>query len=463
MDKNRVDLLNGNLYKTIIKLGYPIAIATTIQMFYNLVDTFWLGKLGREALSAPIISFHVIFLLISIAAGFAVPATSLVSQYLGAKKKEKAQKAAGNILFYICILSVLLTIIGLIFENQILTILKTPSDTYSLTYSYMRIILYGLPLAFPFFLYRAVMEGYGNTKSPLIIELFSVSLNIILDPILIFGWFGFPKLGVAGAAIATVIARTISSAIGMYWLFSSKKGLKIRLSDLKPDKSLLPLIWKIGAPAAIGMSGTSLGFIVILAIVNKFGTVVISAYGIASRVIHLFMMPGMAIARAVTAIVGQNLGAKNLQRAKDTLKKASFLSLGIITVPVILTMIFGNYILKFFIPQDLAVQQLGKTLFLITTPSLIFFALIAVIGGAFTGSGYTIPVMFANLSRIWLFRLPIIYLLSIVILGGPDNEKAVLGIWWGMFISNLLSYVLIQIWYMIQGLKKGGRISSSSS
>jgi len=460
MDKNKVDLLNGKLYSTIIQLAYPIAIATTIQMLYNLVDTFWLGKLGREALAAPVISFQVIFFLIALAAGFSVPATTLVSQYLGAGKKERAEQAAGNILFYIFVLSVLLGALGLFFQKSILVMLDTPADTFDLTYSYMRIILYGLPVAFPFFLYRSVMEGYGDTKSPLKIEIFSVALNLLLDPVLIFGWLGFPRLGVAGAAIATVIARTLSSGIGMFLIFSGRKELRIRLRDLKPNREILPLIWKIGLPAAVGMAGTSLGFIIIQKIVNNFGTVVISAYGIASRVIHLFMMPCTAIARAVTAMVGQNLGARQIQRARNTLKKAVVLSLSFLVVPVILVMITGQHILKAFIPQDPAVHQLGQTMFLIITPSLLFFALIAIIGGAFTGSGYTVPVMTANIARIWLFRLPIVYILSILVLGGPGNDRAVLGIWWGMFASNFLAYLVIQIWYSTQGLKKGGRISA---
>lgn len=460
MDKNKVDLLNGKLTATILRLAYPIAIATTIQMLYNLVDTFWLGKLGREALSAPVISFQVLFFLISIAIGFSVPATSLVSQYLGAKKKERAQLAAGNILLYIMVLSVLLAGIGLIFQKQILILLDTPRDTFALTFSYMRIILLGLPLAFPFFLYRSVMEGYGDTKSPLKIELMSVTGNLILDPLLIFGWLGFPQMGVAGAALATVIARTFSSAVGMYLIFSGKKGLKISLPDLKPDREILPMIWKIGLPAAVGMAGTSLGFIIIQKIVNNFGTVVISAYGIASRVIHLFMMPCMAIARAVTAMVGQNLGADQYRRAQNTLKKAVGLSVSFLIVPIALTMVMGQHILKAFIPQDPAVHQLGQTMFLIITPSLLFFALTAIIGGAFNGSGYTVPMMTVNIARIWLFRLPIIYVLSILVFGGPGNERAVLGIWWGMFFSNFLAYILIQVWYSTRGLKRGGRIQA---
>lgn len=445
---SRVNLLEGNLYKNIIKLGFPLALASVIQTLYNLADTFWLGKLGREALSAPIISFNIIFFVISLAIGFSIAGTSLVSQYTGAKQTDNANKTAGNLLLFLMFSALVFSVLGLIFAERLLILLDTPEDTFVQTLAYFKIMIVGMPLAFPFFVFQSVMSGYGDTKSPLKIEILSAIINVVLDPILIFGWLGFPALGVEGAALTTIITRGIASFIGLYYFYSGRKGIKIRLRHLKPDFKFFNLIVKIGVPASIGMSGASLGFLVLIGIVNSFGTPVVSTYGIGNRLVHLFMMPAIGISSAVSAIVGQNLGAGNVERAKKTVSKGIFLVSAVVVPAMIITAFLGEKITIFFVPKDPLVHQLGEVMFYIVAPAVIFFALSSVIGAAFQGSGFTIPVMVVNLSRIWIFRIPLVYIISIMILKGPININASVGIWWGMFLSNLFAFLFIFIWYL---------------
>jgi putative MATE family efflux protein len=446
--QNNINLLKGNLIRSIIRLGYPMALGSLVQTLYNMADAYWLGKLGRAALSAPIISFFIIFFLIAIGIGFSIAGTSLVAQYTGAGEKEKANTATGNLLLYLILISSLLSGLGLIFGRQLLTLLKTPADAFELTLSYYRIVMAGMPFFFPMFVYQSAMNGYGDTMSPLKIALFTAVVNLLLDPVLIFGWFGLPALGVEGAAITTVTTRALASAIGLYLFFSGKKGIKLMLKDLKPDISISRLMAKIGIPGAVGFSGSSLGFLVLIGIVNQFGTPVISAYGIATRVVHFFMLPAMGISSAVTAIVGQNLGAEQIERAKTTVVKGIYLMLLIITPPILLTAVFGREVTGFFIPGDPLVHQIGQVMFWIMPPSLVFFGLSTVLEGAFHGAGYTVPVMVAQLSRIWIFRIPFVYLLSMVILDGPHDIHASVGIWWGMVLSNGAALLIVFIWYI---------------
>jgi Na+-driven multidrug efflux pump len=206
-------------------------------------------------------------------------------------------------------------------------------------------------------------------------------------------------------------------------------------------------LFKIGIPSAVGFSGSSLGFIVLMGIVNRFGTYVISAYGIAMRIVHFFMMPAMGISSAVTAIVGQNLGAGNIQRAKRTVGKGIILILCIIVPAVILVSIFGKQLTQFFIPNAPLIHSIGQTMFYIIPPSLIFFGITMVLQGAFQGAGNTVPIMVTNIFRIWLFRIPAVYLLAIALLGGPPNIGASVGIWWGMVISNAAALLMMYWWY----------------
>ena len=455
--QNGLNLLEGNLVKNIIKLGYPMALASLAQTLYDLADTYWLGRMGKIALSAPIISFHIVFFLIAIALGFSVSGTSLVAQYIGAGDKEKAFRSTGNLLLYLVVISILVSAVGLIFAAPMLRLLNTQPEAFDSALSYFVIMIAGMPLAFPMFVYQSAMNGYGDTVSPLKITLVTAALNLVLDPVLIFGWLGFPAMGVKGAALTTVLTRALASAFGLYLFFSGKKGIKLKLSHLKPDPGITKLILKIGIPAAVGASGASLGFIILMGIVNLFGTAVVSAYGIVTRVIHFFMLPAMGISAAVTAIVGQNLGAGNTQRAQQTVTKGMLLMLLIIIPPCILTFFFGKEVTMFFIPDAPVVHYIGRIMFYINPPSLISFGMATVLQGAFQGSGHTVPVMITNITRVWLFRIPFVYLISMVLLNGPGDIDASVGIWWGMVISNFLSYVILQIWFN-KGTWKKARI-----
>ena len=446
--KDGLNLLEGNLFKTIVKLGYPMALASVAQTLFNLADTFWLGKLGKEALSAPVISFILIFFVLSIGIGFSVAGTTLVAQYVGAKEKENAYLSAGNLLTYLVLFSILFGGLGAILDRHLLEFLKTPADTFALTRSYFRIMMLGMPLAFPIFVYQSVMNGYGDTVSPLKIELITAAINLVLDPVLIFGWFGFPAMGVAGAALTTIVTRGIASVIGMYFFFSGKKGIKLKLRHLKPELKLFPLMFKIGMPATIGMTGASLGFIVLMGFVNRFGTPVISAFGIAVRVIHFFMLPAMGISAAVTAIVGQNLGAGNIKRAKDSVTKGIYLMLSVIIPAALVIELFGEQVTALFIPGDLLVHQLGRTMFHIIPPALVFFGLFSVMESAFKGAGFTLPSMVANLANIWLFRVPFVYIVSFVLMDGPGDINASVGIWWSMVFATFGTFMMMLIWYL---------------
>jgi len=446
-EKQKPDLLEGNLTRAIIRLGYPMALASVVQTFYNLADTFWLGRLGREAISAPVISFNILFFIVSLAIGFSVAGTSLVSQFTGAGRTEQANRVAGNLLLFLFCFSLLFAVLGTVLAKPLLLMLATPADAMQSTLIYFRIMVMGMPLAFPFFVYQSVMNGYGDTKSPLKVELISAGINLLMDPILIFGLLGLPALGVSGAALTTVVSRGVASMIGVSQLLRGRKGVRVKLRHMKPDFKLIPLLVKIGVPASIGMAGASLGFMVLIGIVNRFGTAVLSAYGIATRVIHIFMMPAIGVSSAVTAIVGQNLGAGLTGRAKQAVSKGIRLVLWIIGPSMVLVAFLGSHFAVIFVPGDPLVQKVGSTMFFLIAPGVVFFALAAIINGAFQGAGYTLPVMAVNLSRIWLFRIPTVYVLSFVVLKGPVDLDAATGIWAGMLVSNLCAFLLIFFLY----------------
>ncbi len=453
-------ILEGNLLKAILFLGWPLALSSVIQTFYNLIDAYWLGKLGRVQLAAPFISFQLIFFIISFAMGMSMAGTSLVAQYTGAKEEKKARQVAGHLLLFNIILILFLSIAGYIFSSPLLKLLRTPADAFAPTLTYFRTMLLGLVTSVPFFIYQGVLNGYGDTISPLKLQALTIGINLVLDPIMIFGWFGFPALGVLGAALATIISRAIASAIGLYELFKGIRGIKLTLSCLKPDIEIFRKIVKVGLPASLGMSGSSVGFIIIQGIINTLGSAVVAAAGIGFRMVHLFMLPALGISSAITTIVGQSLGADKVKRAKESVLLGLKIIIGFLTPAMILIAYYGKYIMIFFIPHDPLVHEIGAKMFHIVGPSVIFFAIFRIYAGAFQGSGHTMPVMITSLLRIWIVRLPLVWLFSIRMGWGH------FGVWWGMLSSNVFTAALMFILYLrgswqIPVIKKKEKIVST--
>jgi len=440
-------MTTGSVRSKLMILAWPVMLSHLLQTFYNLADAFWLGKLGRQALTAPTITMHVVFVGFALAMGLGAAGTTLVSQYKGAGKEEMATRVGGQLLTLLTGIGLVLGVAGFLLTPHLLRLLQTPPDAWGMTYDYMRWIFAGIPLLFAFTVYQGVSTGLGDTIGPMQVNLIAVILNVILDPILIFGIGPFPAMGVVGAAIATVFCRAIASLIGVVRLFKGRNGFRIRKSDMRLDMPTVRKILKIGLPVGMGQMGTSLGFTVMIGIVNSFGSAVTAAFGVGNRIIHMAMVPAMGLSQANATAVGQNLGAGNVARAEKSVR-SSLLIIGIILLPITVAMFFfGGGIARAFV-NDPSVIELGRTMFRVTTPSVFVFGFLMVILGSFQGSGHTMPVMVLNMSRLWALRIPGAYILAYTVGMGT------MGIWWAMFISNTVTALMGWFWFRSGSWKK---------
>ena len=440
----------GSVRRKLMLLAWPVMLSHLLQTFYNLADAFWLGKLGRQALTAPTITMHVVFIGFALAMGLGAAGTTLVSQYKGAGRDENVTKAGGQLLVLLAGTGLLLGITGFLLTPHILRLLQTPPDAWQMTYNYMRWIFAGIPFLFVFSVYQGVSTGLGDTLGPMQVNLITVILNLILDPILIFGLGPAPRMGVVGAAVATVFCRAAASFIGVVRMLAGGNGFRLKLSDMKPDIVIIRKILKIGLPVGLGQMGTSLGFTVMIGVVNSFGSAVTAAFGVGNRIIHMAMVPAMGLSQANAAAVGQNLGAGNTARAEKSVR-SSLLLIGMILLPLTVTMfLFGGDIARVFI-NDQTVIELGRTMFKVTSPSVFVFGFLLVLLGSFQGSGHTVPVMVLNMSRLWLLRIPGAYLLAFTLGMGTT------GIWWAMFISNTFTALMGWFWFFTGSWKKKAR------
>lgn len=431
--------MQRTVFKELLRISLPLMLGSFLQMLYNLTDAYFLGKLGKEELSAPSIVMTLIMFLVMFGMGLSVAGTTLISQSKGKGDQEKVDFYLGQITIVLLIIAFLIMIVGLIMTKPVLRVLQTPDEVLPYVLDYMVIILTGIPLMFGFFILHGTMRGIGNTKTPLQIQIVTVIINVILDPFLIFGLAGFPELGVKGAAIATVFARGVASIISFIILFRGKHGLTLKREDLKPDKEAILLLLRVGLPAALGQSVASLGFVALQGIVNSFGASVIAAFGVANRVINLFNMPSMSISMGTAALVGQSLGAKDHNRTYHIISVSIKSVLGFIVPTMTLTFFWGNWVTRFFI-SDPEVIYHGAMLFRIVSISVIFFGLFNVISGTLQGAGDTKPLMFLQIFRLWGIRVPSAYFFSTVFHFGPP------GIWSGMFLSNIICFGLGLLW-----------------
>ncbi|TFH04470.1 MAG: MATE family efflux transporter, partial [Spirochaetales bacterium] len=334
---------------------------------------------------------------------------------------------------------VIVAVLGLIFTPRLLTLMNVPLESFEYTRQYMTIIFLGVPFMFTSFLLRAVLQGVGDSVTPLIVQVVTIVLNVVLDPLLIFGLGPIPAMGVAGAAYATVFSRLVAAIISVAILAKGRNGIKVRWADMKPDRVAMVRIAKIGIPASIGQAVPAFGFTVLQGIVNTLGVSVVAAFGIGNRIVSLFNMPAIGFGQATTSIVGQRLGAKRKDQALTAVKQSVLTVFVFISFGMTLTFLYGGHFIRFFV-DDPEVIAYGADLFRILSPSVVIFALFMVITGAFQGGGDTKPVMVMNVTRLWGIRVPLAYLFSITLAWGPS------GIWWGMFISNLVIAVVGFVW-----------------
>lgn len=423
-----------SLASQLLRVSMPIIASNLLQTLYNMVDAYYLGKLGKEAISAPSITMNVSIFIIAFGVGFSIAGTTMIAQAHGAdaSNRKRTDFLASQVFTLNIIMSVVVLGLGLALTGPLLRILQVPSGlTYNYAYQYMSITFMGMPFFFVDMVLRGSLQGMGDSLTPLYVQTTAVVLNALLDPIFIFGFGPIPAMEVAGAAIATNIARSVSCAVSLILLFNGRKGVKVRLADMRPDKKTVRLMTKIGLPASIGQAFSSLGFAVIQGVVNGFGPAVIAAFGVGNRVTSLFNMPAQGISQGCAVLAGRKLG----EQRSDEAEKVIYLGLWIIGVFIVLGMaivfVFGDYLVRFFV-DDPEVVQYGVEMFRFTTISVVFFALYTVITGAFQAGGKTRPVMTMNLVRLWGLRVPMSYILPLLFGLGTK------GIWLGMALSNIL-------------------------
>lgn len=438
-EEKRELILNGNLYKVITVLAFPIMINNFIQTLYNLADAFYVGQLGYVEFAATSFVWPVNYLFISLGIGISVAGTSILSQLIGASKNEEANKYSSQLIAISLLASVAFAIVGYAISPIIIRLMGATGDIAMYGNIYLRITFLDTPFMFLYFNFNSIMNAQGNTIMPTILSGVSALLNIILDPIFIFTF----NMGVAGAAWATLLSKAVLAIAGIIILAKYSNFIKPQFKDFKFDREILKKLIKVAIPSSIGQSGAALGFMALNGFIVSYGTATMAAFGMVNRITSLIQQPAMGFGAALTAIVGQNLGNNQIKRVKEAFKKSLILSLYVSVIGCIILIWKDNEIVNVFIESkgDKEVITQGITYLGYISLSMPLMGIFSIFQGVFQGSGHTKYSMAMEIGRLWLVRLPMILLFKYL------TDVGSTGIWFSMSFSNLVVCIFGYIIY----------------
>ena len=435
----RQDFTEGSIPRHLITFAIPMFVGNALQALYNTVDSIWVGQfLGTAGLAAVSVSFPIIFAVVALATGIGMATTTLVAQHSGAKDMPMVRRTIGNSFIIMVALGVFSGALGVVLKLPLLRLINTPAEIMDMAQSYLGIILAGTVTTFIYNLISAALRGFGDSRTPLLFLTYATVMNIILDPLMIFGVWPFPRMGVAGAALATVMSQAFSGILGV--IHMAKIGLiKWDWDEWKPDKKLTGQTFGIGLPAGIQQIIVSLGMLTLTSLVNSFGAVVTAAFGVGSRLDQFAFMPAMTVGLSVSALVGQNLGARKFDRVKEVVRASVRLTVEITAVVSLIAVGIPHVLLRLF-TSDPAVLAEGAGYLRTVGLSYIPYALMFTLSGILRGAGDTVPSMLISLVTLWTVRIPLAVYLS-RLFGSR-------GIWMGLAASPVMGATLNYIYYL---------------
>lgn len=431
MIKNRQELLltEPNLYKSFAILATPVFLSNFLKSFHDFVDAYFIGQIENSvsAQAAISISWPLLAIFLSLSMGFSVAGISIISQNLGANKKEDARKYAGLLFSLALLLGVVINLFIFTCSPWVMKLMGASGDVLSNSIIYLRIRSFETSFLMIFTAYQSMRQAAGDMSSPVYLSMLAVLLNIVLT------WLMVSKMnmGVFGAAFSTLISQAAITPFAIYLSFHPNNSLYISLKDMKFDLKKITLLFKVAIPAAFGQAISSLGFLVLNSIILDYGAVVVAAFSNGNKISNMLLMPVGALGTVQAAYIGQNIGADNKKRAISAYKTGRNLGFVISVVGCLILYPFrvGAAQLLSNSSEVVAVTVEYMIWVLLLQPLMAIFQNYV---GTFNGAGKTKYTMIFSLSRLWLLRLPLILFFK----NFTDFGRH--GIWYAMVLSNLL-------------------------
>jgi putative MATE family efflux protein len=422
------DFTKGSIGLAIFLLAVPMILEMLMESIFALVDIFFVAHLGAESVAVVVLTESIMALVYAIAIGLSVGATATVARRIGEKDKEGAAKSAVHAIFLGVGVSLVMSVIGIIFAPAILKVLGAELQVIEHGTTFMRIMLGGNAVIVFLFLLNAIFRGAGDAAIAMRVLILANALNIVLAPCFIYGadifaflginapqwlvdnWI-FPRLGVTGAAVGTTIGRGVGVAFAAWWLFRPGGRITIKRENWKIDTGLLKNLVKIAAPAVLQFTIATASWSALVRVVAGFGNDALAGYGVGLRIIIFALLPAVGLSNAAATLVGQNLGAGNPERAEKSVWKAAYINAAFLGAISLVFLFFANSIVGFFTNEPNVIAY-GRDALVIVAYGFVFYGFGMVLETAFNGAGDTWTPTYLNFFIFWLFEIPLAYALA---------------------------------------------------
>ncbi len=435
-----IDYTKGSIRKAIFLLSVPMILEMCMESIFALVDIAFVSQISTNAVATIGLTESVITLVYAVAVGLSMAATAVVARRIGEKDTSGANRAAVQVIILGVLVAIVVSVFGILYPKEILGLMGGERDLIEEGYRYTQILFGGNITIVLLFLINAIFRGAGNASMAMWVLILSNGLNIMLDPIFIFGLGPIPEYGVAGAAIATTIGRGVAVLFQLFILFYGATRIKLAFKDIMINISVMWNLIKVSL-GGIGqfIIGTS-SWIFLMRIMSEFGSEVLAGYTISIRIMMFTMMPAWGMSNAAATLVGQNLGAKKPDRAETSVWKTGKYNAWFMLIVSIFYFAFAEVIVGWFSPQPEVVKY-GALSLQIITAGYVFYAYGMTITNAFNGAGDTKTPTIINFFCFWVLQLPFAYIAAISLDWGPT------GVFWAITIAEVLIAIIAIFWF----------------
>ena len=429
---------SGSIDRAIFLLSVPMVLEMVMEGLFALVDIFFVSKLGKEATSTIGLTEGVMAQVMALAFGLSMATTAMVARRIGEKDREGANVAAMQAIFIGIIVCLAISVTFYFTSEDILRLIGGSEEVVRIGTGYTRILLTGSSTLFFLFLLNAIFRGAGDASIAMRTLLLANGVNIVLDPLLIFGVGPFPELGVAGAAVATTTGRGIGVCYQVYHLLNGKSLIHLQRRHLVWVGDIVRNLIKVASTGVLQLALATASWLFIIRIIALFGSGAVAGYTIGIRIIIFTILPAWGMAAAASTLVGQNLGAMQPERAEKSVWRSAFLNMIFLTTISVIFFFFAPVIIPWFTHEPEVIYH-GILCLRIICLGYVFYAYGMVIGQAFNGAGDTVTPSLINFIAFWILQIPLCYTFAKPLGWGP------VGVYWGIAISESLLAVIAVI------------------
>ena len=443
MNMQQNNLTQGSIKKALRQIAIPASIGFLFNTLFNVVDTYFAGQLGVNELAGLTISFPIFLITIAIASGIGTGSTALAAIALGKKDPQEYHQIAKNALLLSVLVAIFLLVLAPFAIPWLLQVSGGTGEVFDAGLAYMNVVIVGAVFQILNFTFNGLLSAQGNTKPFRNFLIIGFFLNLILDPMFIFGWFGLPRMGTAGVALATVLVQVMGSVYLGFSFFKSKSYQKNLFAQSNISFPSIQQLLKQGVPVSLNNATVSIGIFIIQYFIYQFGTTeTIAGYGIAVRIEQIALLPTIGLNIATVALVGQNFGAQQWQRIMQTIKQAVKYGLILLTIGLVIIYAFAPQLIGMFTDNPVVIEE-GATYLRIEGFAIYTYSMIGIASSVMQAIK---KPYFALIIGVLRQSTPIL----VFFLLGQVFQLGTTGIWWGIVLVNYTATFLA--WFVVYQL-----------